>query len=362
MAHSGTHVRVMAAMRRMVPGASGRRTPGRGSGQDVRCHRHGAIQRPAWTVPRWHGCGRASSPAARSRGSAGAARRRPTAAARRVGHRRPAGPGRSRRGRRAAGRAASRALATVWASSSKRAARSRSPRSPARSSPVDLRDLAAQGGDLDSQGGQALAKSPGGRFSLRAGHRLPRPGWVVRRFLGQDELVLGVEADVHQARAQQRQQPGRERDDPAPRCPAHPDRPASSPQHAMGDRGTGQAERAADRRRRIPGCIGGQDRLVAVPPRGLLPAGLQWAAFLFGHAAPDAVRDPVAEGVLRAQRPDRARYADLPRELGRLAALREEQLKVSAAARSPLPPARDETRRSSQGAVPRQTAVTVRTR
>jgi hypothetical protein len=38
---------------------------------------------------------------------------------------------------------------------------------------VDLRNLAAQGGDLDGQGGQALTESLRGRFSLRAGHRPP---------------------------------------------------------------------------------------------------------------------------------------------------------------------------------------------
>jgi hypothetical protein len=38
---------------------------------------------------------------------------------------------------------------------------------------VDLRDLTAQSGDLDSQGGPALTQSLSGRFSLRAGHRLP---------------------------------------------------------------------------------------------------------------------------------------------------------------------------------------------
>ena len=47
---------------------------------------------------------------------------------------------------------------------------------------VDLRDLAAQGGDLDGQGGQALAREPGGKVqpagwssSSSAGSR-----WVVR--------------------------------------------------------------------------------------------------------------------------------------------------------------------------------------
>ena len=39
-----------------------------------------------------------------------------------------------------------------------------------------MRDLAAQGGYLDGQGGQALAERLRGRFSLRAGHRPPRPG------------------------------------------------------------------------------------------------------------------------------------------------------------------------------------------
>lgn len=41
---------------------------------------------------------------------------------------------------------------------------------------VDQRDLAAQGGDLDGQGGQALAERPRERFSLRTGHRPPRLG------------------------------------------------------------------------------------------------------------------------------------------------------------------------------------------
>ena len=38
---------------------------------------------------------------------------------------------------------------------------------------VDLCDLAAQGGDLDGQGSQALAERLRGRFTLRAGHHPP---------------------------------------------------------------------------------------------------------------------------------------------------------------------------------------------
>jgi hypothetical protein len=52
------------------------------------------------------------------------------------------------------------------------------------------------------------------------------------------------------------------------------------------------------------------------------------------------VGDPVAEGVLQARLADRAPRADLPRGLGRLAAVGEEQVKIGAAARSQLPPAR----------------------
>ena len=96
-----------------------------------------------------------------------------------------------------------------------------------------------------------------------------------------------------------------------------------------------QAERVSDRRRRVAGCAGGQDRPVTIPPRVLHQAGLQRAAFPVGQPAPDAVRDRVAEGVLQARLADRAPRADPPRGPGCLAALGEEQVKVSAAARSP---------------------------
>src|SRR5207244_12431055 len=65
------------------------------------------------------------------------------------------------------------------------------------------------------------------------------------------------------------------------------------------------------------------------------------------------VNDAVGDGGVQARLADRARRADLPRNLGRLAALGEEHLKVSAAARSQLPPARSKTRRGSETAVPR---------
>jgi hypothetical protein len=76
----------------------------------------------------------------------------------------------------------------------------------------------------------------------------------------------------------------------------------------------------------------------------------------FGQPAPDAVCDPVAEGVLQARLTDRALRTNLPRGAGRLAALGIEQIKVGAVARSLQPPARGETRRGSQIAVPRQAA------
>ena len=76
------------------------------------------------------------------------------------------------------------------------------------------------------------------------------------------------------------------------------------------------AERAADRRRRVPGRFGGQDRPVALLPRGTHPAGPQRAAFPFGQPAPDPVHDPVGDGVVQARLADRARRADLPRRPG----------------------------------------------
>ena len=57
---------------------------------------------------------------------------------------------------------------------------------------------------------------------------------------------------------------------------------------------------------------------------GAHPAGLQRAAFPFGQPAPDAVGDPVADGVVQARLADRARRADLPRGPGRLAAAGKE--------------------------------------
>ena len=49
--------------------------------------------------------------------------------------------------------------------------------------------------------------------------------------------------------------------------------------------------------------------------------------------------DPVAQGVVQARLADRASRADPPRGPGRLTAAGKEQVKVSAAARSPVPPA-----------------------
>ena len=87
---------------------------------------------------------------------------------------------------------------------------------------------------------------------------------------------------------------------------------------------------------------------------GAYPAGPQRAAFPLGQPAPDAVGDPVGDGVVQARLADRARRADLPGRPGRLTAAGEEHLQVGAAARSPLPPARGKARRSSQGAMPRR--------
>ena len=81
---------------------------------------------------------------------------------------------------------------------------------------------------------------------------------------------------------------------------------------------------------------------------------LERTAFPLGQPAPDAGRDPVAEGILQARLPHRARCAHLPRGPGRLAALGVEHVEVSAVARSLLPPPRGETRWGSQVAVPRQ--------
>ena len=62
-----------------------------------------------------------------------------------------------------------------------------------------------------------------------------------------------------------------------------------------------QAERAADRRLAVPGGGGRRDRLITLPPGGADAAGPQRAAVPFGQAAPDAVGDPVAEGVVQAR-------------------------------------------------------------
>src|SRR5271169_5220436 len=83
-------------------------------------------------------------------------------------------------------------------------------------------------------------------------------------------------------------------------------------------------------------------------------AGPQRAAVPLRQAAPDAVHDPAAEGVVQARLPDRAHSADLPCGLGRLAAAGKEQVEVGAAARSPVPPASPELSCwRSEGAVPR---------
>jgi hypothetical protein len=92
--------------------------------------------------------------------------------------------------------------------------------------------------------------------------------------------------------------------------------------------GAGQAERPADRRRRIPGCLGGQERPVTIP---------------------------VGDGVVQARLAGRAPRADLQRGFGRLAAAGEEQIEVSAAARRQFTPARGKTRWRGEVAVTRRT-------
>jgi hypothetical protein len=104
-------------------------------------------------------------------------------------------------------------------------------------------------------------------------------------------------------------------------------------------RRAGQAERPADHRLAVPGGGGRRDRLITLLPGGAGAAGPQRAAVPFGQAAPDAVHDPVAEGVVKARLADRAPRADPPRRRGALAAAGEEQVEVSAAARSPVTPA-----------------------
>jgi hypothetical protein len=96
---------------------------------------------------------------------------------------------------------------------------------------------------------------------------------------------------------------------------------------------------AARSRTRSPGRLGSQDRPVTIPSRGTHPAGPQRAAFPLGQPAPDAINDPVADGVVQARSADRAPRADLPRGPGRFAPAGEEQLEVSAAACRQLPPA-----------------------
>ena len=120
-----------------------------------------------------------------------------------------------------------------------------------------------------------------------------------------------------------------------------------SPTYGTG-RTTGRSPPPCTRPRRRPGSPGHD------PAARHAPSGPQRAAFPFGQPAPDAVDDPVGDGVVQARLPDRARRADLPRGPGGLAAAGEEHLQVGAAARSQLPPARSKTRRSSQAAVPRR--------
>ena len=116
-------------------------------------------------------------------------------------------------------------------------------------------------------------------------------------------------------------------------------------------RGAGQAERPADRCLAVPGGSRRRDRLIACPPGRAGAAGPQRPAVPFGQPAPDAVGDPVTQGVVQARLADRAPRADPPRGLGRLAAAGKEQIKVSAAARSQLTPARRERRWRSGTAV-----------
>ena len=132
--------------------------------------------------------------------------------------------------------------------------------------------------------------------------------------------------------------------------------------HDPGDRGTGQAERAADRRRRIPGCVGGQDRPVRSRRSDCIQSGLQRAAFpsVSPPQMPDVIR------LLRAysRHGSRAGHAARPAARARPSRrAREEQVKVRAVARCLLPPARGETRwgsprlRTSAGGPSRAGAV-----
>jgi hypothetical protein len=67
------------------------------------------------------------------------------------------------------GASASGASATAWASSSKGAARSRSPRSPARSRRLLMSAICPRSGYLDSQDGQAVAERLRAELSLLPG-------------------------------------------------------------------------------------------------------------------------------------------------------------------------------------------------
>src|SRR2546429_432939 len=89
---------------------------------------------------------------------------------------------------------------------------------------------------------------------------------------------------------------------PAGSAPAPgPARPGSVPTGALrGAGGGGRPERPAAGAGRIPARLGGPDRPVAISPRGSYPAGLQRAAFPAGQPAPDAMNDPVGDGVVQA--------------------------------------------------------------
>ena len=92
------------------------------------------------------------------------------------------------------------------------------------------------------------------------------------------------------------------------------------------------------------------------------PSGLQRAAFPFGQPAPDAISDPVGDGVVQARLADRAPRADPPRGLGRLAPLGKEQTPGQRRGTQPAPASAQQNAPEQPGCGRGGRAVTVRAR
>ena len=261
----------MCATRRMVSAASGRRTPGRGQASWRR--RRDARRRRAWTVPRWRGCGWTSSPGARNRISAAAARFGPVPQLGELGQVSLAVQADEE------GAAGARGASASVAATIRRVPRNAdevqvAAQAGAVEPLIDLRDLTAQVRYLRGQGGETLTESLRAGFSGRAADRPPsRKGGRDARRSGSARAprvsLRRIRVTVMRDRPNGGRSPHREPAGLAARMAASRSCRAAA------------ASRTAAR---------------GVPVRS---------------AAPDPVHDPVADGELQALLADRALRADL---------------------------------------------------